>query len=304
MATKYTTTSVSGYDDTPTGITDDGSQTPGNRVDWADIPDNLTDPLKTAVESINTKLVNSLPGTTSVTSAYAVAVTDYSDLLACDGTFTLTLPAAATAAAGFFVNVANVGSGVITVDGNGAETVDGSATLVLNDGERAVLWCDGTGWYTAVKTVGEFAADTRMIFFQASAPTGWTQIDENDVGGLSATNGNMLRVVTGTGGGTGGSDSPITFDAAHTHGVSGNVVSGGAHTHSISADGEHTHSTGGGLGGFNTGTGSSIADAGSHSHGGDTGSSGGHAHSFSVTSASSGPTFSPSYADVIIAEKD
>lgn len=62
---------------------------------------------------------------------------------------------------------------------------------------------------------------TKMVFYQASAPTGWTAVAVND---------KFLRVVTaaGTGGTTGGS---IAASASL------------AHTHSISASGTHTHST-------------------------------------------------------------
>lgn len=50
-----------------------------------------------------------------------------------------------------------------------------------------------------------FASGTKMVFFQASAPTYWTKDTTH--------NDKMLRVVSGSGGGNGGSASPIT----HTH---------------------------------------------------------------------------------------
>lgn len=50
-------------------------------------------------------------------------------------------------------------------------------------------------------------AGTAMAFFQAAAPTGWTKsTDNNDA---------VLRVVSGSGGGTGGSESIAT--PSHTH---------------------------------------------------------------------------------------
>lgn len=60
----------------------------------------------------------------------------------------------------------------------------------------------------------EFIAGTKLVFAQATAPTGWTQ-DVSD----NADN-RMLRVVTTTGGGVGGSSSPILNNVvpAHTHG--------------------------------------------------------------------------------------
>lgn len=50
---------------------------------------------------------------------------------------------------------------------------------------------------------------TRMVFFQAAAPTGWTQI-------TTYTN-HMMRIVGGAGGGAGGSQSPISVSFNHTH---------------------------------------------------------------------------------------
>jgi hypothetical protein len=80
---------------------------------------------------------------------------------------------------------------------------------------------------------------TRLPFAQASAPTGWTQ-DTSD-----NANNRMLRVVSSTGNGVGGSSSPILNNVvpSHTHGfTSGNQSAD--HTHSgttgtVSADHQH-----------------------------------------------------------------
>ena len=68
------------------------------------------------------------------TAAYTVALGDRGRVIACSGSWTLGLPAAATAGAGFGVTVINTGTGAITLDPSGAETVDASATLVLAPG--------------------------------------------------------------------------------------------------------------------------------------------------------------------------
>lgn len=71
-------------------------------------------------------------------------------------------------------------------------------------------------------------AGTVSIFSSATSPTGWTKVDTQ--------NGKMLRLVAGTGGGSGGTTDPsTTITLAHTHTVS----SDGAHTHSIP---NHKHS--------------------------------------------------------------
>ena len=99
-----------------------------------------------------------------------------------------------------------------------------------------------------------FPSGTKLMFAQAAAPTGWTQITDD-----SATN-RMLRVVNTTGAGIGGTASPILNNVvpSHTHGYSGN-------TGGFSND--HTHYTSGTTGGMNGNN--------PHSH---TGGDYGHAH--------------------------
>lgn len=71
-------------------------------------------------------------------------------------------------------------------------------------------------------------AGTISIFGSATAPTGWTK--------LTTANAALLRVVSGTGGGSGGTADPAsTITLAHDH---GSVTSDGGHTHSMPA---HTH---------------------------------------------------------------
>ena len=102
-----------------------------------------------------------------------------------------------------------------------------------------------------------FPTGTRLMFAQASAPTGWTQVTDD------SANNRMLRVVNSTGAGTGGTASPILMDVvpshthtysgtsggqsqSHTHGVSGTtgaMNSNASHSHGISDPG-HLHSAG------------------------------------------------------------
>jgi len=158
--------------------------------------------------------------------------------------------------------------------------------------------------------VDPFPSGTKLSFFQASAPTGWTQDTGN--------NNKALRVVSGTGGGTGGTHgltSPPSL--AHTHSTPSHShshsLSAGSHTLSTSEMPSHNHAlnihnqTGGGT--------SPRASSGSNIGGstGSTGGSGSHSHSLSgsITSGGSGtsgsttPTaFAPQYIDVIVCSKD
>lgn len=87
-------------------------------------------------------------GLLSKTGAYTVAVADKGKIIGCSGTWALSLPAAATAGAGFAIAVKNSGSGVITIDPSGAELVNGAATLALAAGKMAILVCSGSQWWT------------------------------------------------------------------------------------------------------------------------------------------------------------
>ena len=62
------------------------------------------------------------------------------------GDFTITLQTAASIGGESFVFV-NTGTGVLTIDGNGSETIGGETTITLsNKDEAAQIWSDGTNW--------------------------------------------------------------------------------------------------------------------------------------------------------------
>ena len=82
---------------------------------------------------------------TAVTSAYVVQQADF--VVDCTtGTFTVTLPTADGIVGKQFV-VKNSGTGVITVDGDGSETIDGALTFILSTkGESIWVVSDGANW--------------------------------------------------------------------------------------------------------------------------------------------------------------
>lgn len=88
------------------------------------------------------------------TGAYTVVASDNGSIINCtSGTFTVSLTAAATLGSGFNCWIWNTGTGDITVDPNGAETIDGRATLVFKRGEGCQIVCNGTNWDTGDKKV-------------------------------------------------------------------------------------------------------------------------------------------------------
>lgn len=127
----------------------------------------------------------------------------------------------------------------------------------------------------------EFPTGTKMVFKQASAPTGWTQD--------TSTNDKVLRVVSGAPGADGGSWT-ISGISVDDHTLTIDEIP--AHTHSTLAPHQSAQSIGGGsdipsaAGGMNAVTGS-------------TGGGSGHSHTLTI-----GDTWRPAYSDVIVASKD
>lgn len=93
------------------------------------------------------------PPTLAKTANYTVLSADLGKTILCDATsaaFTVTLLAAATAGDGFTVTVKKTDSSVniVTIDGDGSETIDGSTTYLLRpDDESVTLICNGTAWF-------------------------------------------------------------------------------------------------------------------------------------------------------------
>ena len=173
-----------------------------------------------------------------------------------------------------------------------------------------------TGNGAGLTGIESFTSGTKMVFYQASAPTGWTQDT------ASALSNTVMSVVTGTGGGTGGStsyfssflattDKSGTDTAPVTGSVSGTVGDTSlstpqiaSHSHSFSIIQPHPNS---GSPNVARGAGNQPGSAGTSS----TGGGGSHAHPFSGSLASATadvsvtvPAANVKYANVIVAAKD
>ena len=226
--------------------------------------------------------------------------------------------------------------------GGFAVTIGGATGAVVSipNGYTAQVYCDGTNFYSAQTTsagnfsttgnlvvagtstltgnvaitstltvggvnVESFASGTTLLFYQAAAPTGWTQVTTQDDA--------ALRVVSTAGGGSGGSvgfttafasqavtgttDSHVLTTAeipAHTHGITdpthNHGVNDPSHTHGVNgyinanAGGAGdsygtTHNEGGSI--YNAYTGISLSAAATGiSVNANTGGDGGHTHTF------------------------
>lgn len=152
-----------------------------------------------------TTLGAALNGTLAKTAAYTVVTADRGKLIdATTGTWTLTLTAAATLGNGFAFAIRNSGTGVITIDPNSAEQIDGASTIPLAAGESCLIICDGAGWKTVGKTVAttvvnistpQNASGNTAVSF-ASIPTGAKKVTLT-FSGLSTNGANTYALKIG-----------------------------------------------------------------------------------------------------------
>lgn len=149
MANPYTKPTISGYNANPPA--DDGSKVAANEITWSKHKSKLGDPVKNYADNINTNTESAfakrlLNAVSAISSNYTVLTSDRGKLLSCTNTITITLPSATTSGSGFELVIRNDGLGVVTVDGDGSETVNGSATVDLQSEGWLILVSDGSNW--------------------------------------------------------------------------------------------------------------------------------------------------------------
>jgi hypothetical protein len=86
--------------------------------------------------------VNTITGNTNINTTYANSAN------ICTNSPTLSLLAATSAGEGFYITVKNAGSGIVTIDPDGGELIDGAATLAIPAGLSALIITNGTAWYS------------------------------------------------------------------------------------------------------------------------------------------------------------
>jgi hypothetical protein len=102
--------------------------------------------------------------TAAKTADYTVTTADHGKTVTVDATaapVTVTLPTAASAGDGFNVTVKRIDAttNAVTIDGNGAETIDGALTLLLSTQyEAARLKCNGAAWYEESARAAHFGS--------------------------------------------------------------------------------------------------------------------------------------------------
>lgn len=155
-------------------------------------------------------------GDISLQSAGSTVVAVTSGGVAVTGT--MTVGGNAVLNAGSTVTVAQGGTGATSQTAYavicGGTTSTGAYQSVAGLGTAGqVLTSNGTGALPTFQTLAGFAAGTKLSFYQAAAPTGWTKDT------TAALNDAVLRIVTGSGGTTGGSTAFSTWSAQSTSGA-------------------------------------------------------------------------------------
>lgn len=133
-------------------------------------------------------------------SAYTLVGADKGGLIACSGTWTLGFTAAATIGAGWWCYVQNTGTGDITLDPDGTETIDGITSFVLYPGAARLVLCDGTALRSIPLSGGTKTFTTTGSYVWAPGVQQW----DGDLMAGGAGGGGGARAATRYNGGGGG----------------------------------------------------------------------------------------------------
>ena len=121
------------------------------------------------------------------TGAYSVVIGDRAKVIEIGtNAVTLTLLAAATAGDGFYFYTYNGNTTIanlLTIDPNGAETIDGSATVADYPGTLRVVYTDGASWYSKILLGGRATVSPAAI-----------AADTNDYAPTITMNDTVLRI--------------------------------------------------------------------------------------------------------------
>lgn len=196
-----------------------------------------------------------------------------------------------------------IGTTALFVSGNARVTnflSIGTSSIVLDGTTNNIIFNDGSiqnSLYTLIPK------NSVVTFHQAAAPTGWTQITTH--------NNKALRVVSGTGGGSGGNTAFTTVFASRT--PTGTNSGGAVQNTTLQAnqlpDHAHGYSAPGGLSGCSGPCGKagfSLAGGGGGAATGGAGySAGGHNHGLTQpTFTGNAMDFAVQYIDLIIASRN
>ena len=135
------------------------------------------------IKAISTTLNQSVPIISFSSSGYTTGVNDRAHLLLYSGTAGSLVPDdASMLGSNWFVLVRNAGTGALTIDPTGAQTINGQATLSLQPSDSCFVICDGTSFFT----VG-FGQSSTFAF-------DYTAINVSGGGAFTLTGGQLNRI--------------------------------------------------------------------------------------------------------------
>lgn len=112
----------------------------------------------------------------SKSAAYTVVKADAGSIFFCSNTFTLTLPAVTSLGNPFCFTVVNTGTGLITIDPDSSELIDGGSTLLVGPGDAVSVVGDSSTW----RSFGQRAG---MVLLDRQIASNVAQIDLKNVFG-------------------------------------------------------------------------------------------------------------------------
>lgn len=133
---------------------------------------------------ISINIITRSPRTSNTIIGVADAVTDIDYT---SGTFAQTFSASSTLKNGWYAFFKNSGTGTVTLTPNGAETIDGAASLALTPGSSVGVMSDGSNLFTFIKNI--------ISAPQLSVST--SQLDKTSNTTLSAITGLTATLVSG-----------------------------------------------------------------------------------------------------------
>jgi len=179
-------------------------------------------------------LAQNLTMSTIASGPYTIGASERAQGFIWEGALgTFNLPSASAVGGGWFVHTRNGGTGDLTIDPSGSETINGDSTLRLSPGDSAIIVTDGTDWWTiGLGQQAIFAFDYTAISLNglgnAMTPTDYT-----------LTGSELNRIVykfTGTLAG----DMEVIVPATVQQYWFDNSTTGGSYTVSIKAAGSAT----------------------------------------------------------------
>lgn len=197
----------------------------------------------------------------------------------------------------FFAENLTTGSFTVTIKNNVNAT-----GVVVPQSTRATLISDASNGVRIASSDEGFVSGTSMLFLQAAAPTGWTK--------STTHNNKALRIVSGTGGTSGGTTSFTSVFGARTllrsdlPNVTITTSMNGAHTHPLSFISSGGDNPAGGNNAFST---DNTSRSGPYTPAFFTmESAGDHTHSFALNGGVTQTTldFAVQYVDAIICVKN